>query len=390
MWLRLAFEMSVISLAAMEKDEWHGMHRKTVHDRIQLLRERVGLRAEHVDMLERSMREFEGVQALSENVIGMCALPLSIAPHFVINGKCYVVPMVTEEKTVVAAASYGALLARAGGGFTARAPEPVASGQLVFTHVPDIVQAQTIIVQHKNDLVAHAQKVLGSMIARGGGMVDLTVHVVNTFRGDMLVVELFVNTCDAMGANVVTRVAEHLAPKIACLTGGTALMGVVNNVCVQRVVRARAVWPRAVLGDVCIARIVDAYACACADAGRCATHNKGIMNGIDAVALATGNDFRALEAGAHVYAALGHAYQPLTRYTINEAGDLVGEIEVPLVVGTVGGAIARHPCTTIALEILQVHSATELAQVMACVGLAQNLAALRALVSEGISHAFKY
>lgn len=385
-WLSLF--LMVPLLAANDGDVWHGVYRKTASERLALLREHAGLSCEHALVLEQSLHGHIVEQSLSENVVGMYALPLSIALHFIINGKSYVVPMVTEEKTVVAAASYGALLAQHGGGFTAHASASLARGHMVFARVPDTTRAQAIIVQHKDDLMMQAQDVFPAMIARGGGVVDLTTYVVQTFRGDMLIVEIVVNTCDAMGANIVTRVAEYLSGKIACLIGATTLMAIVNNVCAQRIVYARAVWPRAVLGDACIARIMDAYAFACADQGRCATHNKGIMNGIDAVALATGNDFRAIEAGAHAYAS-ANGCCPLTHYAVNEGGDLVGEIELPLAVGTVGGAVSRHPCAAIALELLHVHSATELAQTMACVGLAQNFAALRALVCEGIMHAGK-
>jgi len=308
------------------QEPWAGFYKKSVDERLQLVQDYGGVTSEQISSLKRSLVGREFLEKLRENVIGAYTLPLSMAPNFVINGKVYLVPMVTEEQTVVAAASLGAKLAGISGGFTASVTPPVALGQIVLIHVPDIEHVQKLIRNNVQNLTAQAQQFLSGMYARGGGLVALQARKIETARGAMLIVEVQVNTCDAMGANIVTRVAELLAPGLARLTGGTVLMGIVNNLAVSRIARARAIWPRAVLGDVCIERILDAYACACADMARGVTHNKGIMNGIDAVALATGNDFRALEAGAHGYAAREQFYQPLTHYYTNKQGDLGGGI----------------------------------------------------------------
>lgn len=386
--LALAVLVVAPSIFCSDCSRWHGFYRKSIDERMQLVRDQSALHDEQIEQLCKSLNGCAFIAGLGENTLAAYALPFSIAPYFIVNGISYTVPMVTEEKTVVAAASLGAKLARTSGGFTAHVCAPIAISQIVLTHVPDMNRAQQLIVDHKSELLAYAQDFFIGMQKRGGGLTDLSTRVVQTARGGMLSVDLQVNTCDAMGANSATRIAQYLAPKIARLTGGTVLMGIISNLAIKRIAYARAVWQRAVLGDACIQRILDAYALACADPFRCVTHNKGIMNGIDAVALATGNDFRALEAGAHAYAAFGHPYQPLTRYYTNEQGDLVGEIELPLAVGIVGGTIGRHPMAQLAIRLLQIKTSDELACVMASVGLAQNFAALRALVGEGITHAF--
>jgi len=366
---------------------WAVFYKKSLDERLGIVQEHSQLTAEQVNRLKQSLHDNPYLLKFSENVIGIYALPLGIASHFIINGKEYIVPMVTEERTVVAAASYGAKLAQAGGGFTAQVLLVKTVGQIVLTHVPTIERARLVVTEHASELVQYARTLAPDMCARGGGPFDLHARIINTQRGAQLIVELYVNTCDAMGANVVTRLVEQLSPTLVRLTGGTMLMAIVDNQATGRIVRARAVWLRSILGGDTIERILDAHACACAGMARCVTHNKGIMNGIDAVALATGNDTRALEAGAHAFAVRNNTYQPLTRYYTNETGDLVGEIELPLAVGIVGGATC-HPTAQLARQLLQIQLADELACVMASVGLAQNFAALRALVQEGIAHAF--
>jgi hydroxymethylglutaryl-CoA reductase len=253
-------------------------------------------------------------------------------------------------------------------------------GQIQFVNVKNIRAARRKILKNKKQLLAVANAQDSLIVKLGGGARDIEVR----FVGKMLVIHLIVNVKDAMGANLVNTMAEAVTPYIKKLVGGAARLRIISNLATMRMVRAKAVWKKSVLGGAAINSIIDAYEFARLDPYRCATHNKGVMNGVDAVAIATGNDFRALEAGAHAFAALDGGYAPLTRYYKNKRGDLVGEIELPIAAGTVGGITHSHPVAQVALKILDVKSAQELAQVMACVGLANNFAALRAMVVEGI------
>lgn len=320
-----------------------------------------------------------------ENVIGGFTLPLGIATNFKINGRDYLIPMALEEPSVVAAASNAAKMARARGGFSASATEPRMIGQIQLVDVPDPEAAKREIIDGKEEILGLANQQDPVLVKLGGGAKDLEARIVETRIGKMVVVHLVVDCRDAMGANAVNTMAEAVAPLLESMSRGRAVLRIISNLAVHRLARAKAVFAREALGgEEAVDAILEAFALAEADRYRCSTHNKGIMNGVVAVAIATGNDTRALEAGAHSYAALNGDYKPLTRYYKDDQGDLVGEIEIPAAVGVIGGATAVHPAARANLKILGVKTASELAMVMASVGLAQNLAALRALATEGI------
>ncbi|MEM2963161.1 MAG: hydroxymethylglutaryl-CoA reductase, degradative, partial [Candidatus Anstonellales archaeon] len=295
----------------------------------------------------------------------------------------YLIPMAIEEPSVVAAASNGAKLARSGGGFRAECSSSVMVGQIQIVKLDDAKRAIEAVRKNSGKILELARKNDG-MTKYGGGVRELRYRLIETRRGDMLIIELLVDVCDAMGANSVNSLLESISPEIEKITGGKVRLRILSNLAVYRTAKARAVWKREEIGEDAIEGILDAYEFAANDVYRCATHNKGIMNGIDAVVIATGNDFRAIEAGAHSFASLSGGYRPLTRYWKNSEGDLEGEIEIPVAVGTVGGATKVHPVARVALKILGVKSAKELGCVLAAVGLAQNFAALRALSTEGI------
>ena len=321
-----------------------------------------------------------------ENVVGTFPFPLGLATNFLINNKEYLVPMALEEPSVVAAASNAARMTRQTGGFSSSATDPVMIGQIQITDIPDLQAAQKTIEKNRDNLlkVANAQDPI--LVKFGGGARELQVRQLDTIMGPMLVVHLLVDTRDAMGANAINTMCEALAPLIEDLTKGRVYLRILSNLAVYRLARAEAIFPAKDLGGAQgVEGIMKAYAFAQADPYRCATHNKGIMNGIDAVLLATGQDFRAVEAGAHTYAATREGgYQSLTHYSRTPEGDLHGTIELPLAVGLVGGATRTHPIARLCVKILGVKTANELAEIIVCVGLAQNLAALRALSQEGI------
>lgn len=328
---------------------------------------------------------------LIENVIGIFSLPLGVAVNFIVNQREVLVPMVIEEPSVVAGASHMAKLARAGGGFTARTTEPEMIAQIQILDVPDIQAASQQLLQHKDELLAKADQVDQVISHLGGGARDLEIRTLpDTPVGSMLVVHLIYDTRDAMGANVVNSVAETLAPTIENLTGGRAHLRILSNLADRRLAYAQCRIPAKELafdqfsGDQVRDGIIEAWAFAAADSYRAATHNKGIMNGVDAVLIATGNDWRAVEAGAHAYAARDGGYTSLSRWRATNQGALEGILEMPLAVGTVGGATRVHPGAKACLRLMGVSNARELAEVVVSVGLAQNLAALRALATEGI------
>jgi hydroxymethylglutaryl-CoA reductase len=368
----------------------YGFYKKSHDQRLKILKEFASLSDQDYALLKKfEAIDFETADRMVENVISVMPVPLGVAPHFLINGKNYFVPMAIEESSVIAAASYAAKLARPAGGFHVTSSKPIMIGQIQLKNICDGKKAIEAIEREKSVLIEKANRADPVLIDVGGGVCDIEIRFFQTRRGSMLVVHLLVNVCDAMGANIVNRMAESITPYLEKLTGGTAGVRIVSNLSVHRMVQARAVWQKSILGcDVIgnkiINGVLDAYELACVDPFRCATHNKGIMNGVDAVAIATGNDFRAIEAGVHAFAAFD-GYKPLTHYYKDDNGDLVGELKIPLAVGIVGGITQSHPVAKICLKILGISSASELAQVMGAVGLAQNFAALRALVSEGIS-----
>ncbi|MBI4360984.1 hydroxymethylglutaryl-CoA reductase, degradative [Candidatus Micrarchaeota archaeon] len=327
-----------------------------------------------------------------ENVVGAYPLPLGIADHFKVNGKERLVPMVVEEPSVVAAASHAAKLCLPKG-FTASTTQPIMIGQIQLVHVPDFRKAQAAVKKHKGELLETANEKDPVMVSRGGGAVDLESRVIKTSRGDMLILHLLVNVQDAMGANAVNTMCEAISPKIEQITGAKARLRILSNLAVHRTAKAHATWTKEALaestkgafnGEAIVEAMLDAYAFAANDAYRACTANKGIFNGMDAVVLATGNDWRAMEAGGHVYAMKTGQYTTLTRYWKTKDGDLTGEIELPMAVGVVGGATRTHPMAKTNLKILGVSSAKELGEILASVGLAQNFAAMRALATTGI------
>lgn len=373
-----------------------GFYRRSVAERRAFVREWAGLSEEEARVYEFPPGVDPGVlDRMIENVIGVMPLPLGIATNFRINGKEYLVPMAIEEPSVVAAASNAAKVARAGGGFTTQSTAPVMIGQVQILNVPDPAAARLRILEHRDELLAAANAKDPVLVKFGGGAKDLEVRLVSSARGPMVVVHLLVDARDAGGMNAVNTMCEALAPEFARLTGGRVVLRIISNLAVHRLARARAVFPADQLkteratGPEVVDAILDAYAFALADPYRCATHNKGIMNGISSVVIATGNDFRAIESGAHTYAAwtasgTPSVVRPLTTYEKDKDGNLVGTIEFPAPVGLIGGATAVHPTAKANVKVLGVKSARELGEVLASVGLAQNFAALRALATEGI------
>lgn len=327
---------------------------------------------------------------LIENVVGLFSLPLAVAPNFLINGREYLMPLVIEEPSVVAAMANAARMARAGGGFTTGSTEPVMIGQVQILDIPDPDAAASRILAHKNELLADLADLHPTIRQRGGGPRDLQVRRLDhPDTGPMLVVHLLYDTRDAMGANAVNTAAERLAPALAALSGGRVLLRILSNLSDERRAWATCRIPVNVFDDEgfagaeVAAGIAAATALAEVDPYRAATHNKGIFNGIDAVALATGQDWRAIEAGGHAWAARDGRYRSLSAWRV-EDGHLVGRLEMPLAVGVVGGMTRHHPTARVALKLLGSPDARTLAELMVAAGLAQNLAALRALAAEGI------
>lgn len=327
---------------------------------------------------------------LIENVIGRYALPFGVAANFIVNGREMVIPMVVEEPSIVAACSFAAKLARPAG-FTATADRPIMIGQIQVLDVPDPQGAETNLLNAKVELLAQANDLHKTIVQLGGGAQEIEIrHLPDTPVGPMLIVHILLDTRDAMGANAINTTCEALAPRIEELTGGRVNLRILSNLADKRLARARAVWTKEALttdsykGEAVVKGIMEAWAFAAADPYRAATHNKGVLNGIDAVAVATGNDWRGIEAGAHAYAARNGRYTSLTTFSTDKDGNLVGEIELPLAVGVVGGTTRSHPGAQVALKILNVTAAADLAHIMAAVGLAQNFAAIRALATDGI------
>jgi len=366
--------------------EISGFYKLSIDERLRLVKEFADLTDDEVNMLKApSSLSLDLADRMIENVIGIFPMPLAIAVNFLINGRDYMIPMVIEETSVVAAASYGAKMTRSKGGIFTSSTEPIMIGQIQAVRIKDPHRARMAILESKEEILKKANEQDPLLVSVGGGAKDLRVKVIDTIRGPMVITELLVDCRDAMGANAVNTMCEAVAPLIERITGGKVFLRIVSNLATERLARAWTVVDKnAVGGEEVVDGIIEAYAFAAADPYRAATHNKGILNGVIAVALATCNDHRAIEAGAHAYAARTGRYLPLSVWEKNEDGDLVGSIEMPMAVGIIGGATRVHPIAKIALKILGVKSARELAEVMAAVGLAQNLAALRALAHEGI------
>ena len=337
----------------------------------------------HALDLDNSLRDM--FNHMIENVVGIYPMGLGIATNFVVNGKEVLVPMATEEASVVAAASNAARMARKYGGFTALSTAPEMIAQIQVEDVIDPYNARIKILQHRDELISFANSKDPLLVKLGGGARDVQVRILDGFSGKILVIHLIVNCLDAMGANAVNTMAETLSPRIQEITGGRVFLRILTNLADRRLVRVRATFDKEDLGgsDV-VDGIIKAWGFAAVDPYRAATHRKGIMNGISAVALATGNDTRAIEAGVHSYAFTTGDKLAITFYEKDSDGNLVGTIEVPMPVGTVGGATRIHPTAQFSLKLMGIERATELGEIIASVGLAQNLAALRALASEGI------
>ncbi|RLG03082.1 MAG: hydroxymethylglutaryl-CoA reductase, degradative, partial [Thaumarchaeota archaeon] len=363
-----------------------GFYKLTPEERLKKVAEFADLTQEEQDLLRRFGALDERIaNRMIENVIGVFQLPLGIAVNFLINGKDYMIPMVIEEPSVVAAASNAARMTRAGGGVYTQSTESLMIGQIQLVGVKDPYGARLEVLRNRDEILELANECDPVLVKLGGGAKDLEARVIETRLGPMLIVHLIVDVKDAMGANAVNTMAEAVAPKLASITGGRFRLRIISNLADRRLVRAwTRIPPEAVGGREVAEGIVEAWAFADADPYRAATHNKGIMNGVDAVVIATGNDWRAVEAGAHAYACRLGRYKPLSTWELDEKGNLVGTLEMPLAVGIVGGATRTNPLARISLKILGVKSARELAEIIGAVGLVQNLAALRALAAEGI------
>ncbi len=368
-----------------------GFYQKSLQERLDIIANWADLNAAEKATLAGNGLDPRQADLMIENTLGTFSLPLGLAVNFLIDGKDYLIPMAVEEPSVVAAASHAAKLFRAGGGFHTEATDPVMIGQIQILDIPDMDAAVAAIEANKQDLMEKADHCDPVIIRFGGGARDIVIRPLpETSVGPMLILHLLFDTRDAMGANAVNTAVETLAPIVADLTGGRTSLRILSNLADRRVVKAWGIVPAGVLDShgipgAEVARLIEeANAFAVADPYRAATHNKGIMNGIDPVVIATGNDWRAIEAGAHAFAARNGRYQALTDWHVDENGDLFGAITLPMAVGLVGGATKVHPTAKTAIKILGVQTASELARVMAAVGLAQNLGAIKALSTVGI------
>ena len=363
-----------------------GFYKLSPKERLKIIADFSGLTNEEVSLLQNTGSLPESVaNNMIENVVGVMPMPMGVAVNFKINDKDYLIPMAVEEASVVAAASNAAKMARIKGGFFSSNTGPVMRAQIQLVDVDDPHSARLKLFEARNQIIKMANEKDPVLVSLGGGMIDLEVHLIPSPEGNMVVAHLIVDTRDAMGANAVNTMAEAIAPYMEKLTGGKVYLRILSNLADKRLARVRTEIDKEALGgEEIVDGIVWAYTFAEADPYRAATHNKGIMNGIIPVVIATGNDSRAIESGAHAYAARKGHYGSLTQWGKNKVGNLVGSIEVPMAVGLVGGATKVHPIAKIAVKILGVKSAVELGEVIAAVGLAQTLTALKALATEGI------
>jgi hydroxymethylglutaryl-CoA reductase len=363
-----------------------GFYKKPVDERIAIVAKRCGLTGEEVAIIKSGGGlNIDAADHMTENVIGSIAYPFSVAVNFRVNGKDYLVPMAGEEPSVVAAASNMARIMRNDDGIIAFSTDPVMIGQIQILKVPDMKAAIEVLDENKERLIETANELDPVLVKFGGGAKNIELRPIETEIGPMLIVHILVDCRDAMGANAVNTMAEALAPIIAELTGGRSLLRIISNLADRRLVTVKGKIKADDIGGVeAVDNIVAAWAFADADPYRAATHNKGIMNGISAVALAFAQDHRAIEAGAHSYSVRDGQYRSMSRWSKDSNGDLVGEMTLPMAVGLIGGATRSHPMAQVARKILGVDKAVDLGKVMCAVGLAQNLGALRALTQEGI------
>ncbi len=363
-----------------------GFYKLSMEERQKLLSSLTNLDQNDMKIL-KELGYFSATQidTLIENVVGSYQLPFGLALNFKINNKDYIIPMVIEEPSVVAAASNAARMARKHGGFHSEEVKSIMISQIQITQLKDIEESKKVLQKNKEKLLKIANEQDPMLNELGGGARDIEIREINTNKGKMIILHLLVDVLDAMGANVVNTMAEAISPIIEDISRGRVYLRIVSNLATHRLAKSSATFDKEMLGgDEVVEGILNAYEFAAADPYRATTHNKGIMNGIVALTLATGNDTRAIEAGSHAYASLSGQYSPLTKFKVDSDGNLVGEIELPLALGIIGGMTKIHPMARIALKILNVKSAGELSQVGAALGLAQNVAALRALASEGI------
>jgi len=363
-----------------------GFYKLSIEERQKILSKLFNLNQNEIEILN-NLGYFTPTQidTLIENVVGSYQLPFGLAFNFKINNRDFIIPMVIEEPSVVAAASNAAKMARKHGGFHSENVQSVMIAQIQVTQLEDIEIAKEYLGKNKERLLKIANEQDPLLNKLGGGAQDIEIREIQTKKGKMIILHLLVNVLDAMGANVVNTMAESISPYVEEISGGKVYLRIVSNLATHRLARSKATFDKEMLGGQEIVEgILNAYEFAVADPYRATTHNKGIMNGIVALTLATGNDTRAIESGAHAFASLSGQYSPLTKFELDSNGNLVGEIEVPLALGIIGGMTRLHPMARLALKILNVKNANELSQVAAALGLAQNVAALRALASEGI------
>jgi hydroxymethylglutaryl-CoA reductase len=369
-----------------------GFYNLSLPERQQALRRAGNLNNEDLEALSgEHCLEIAQADHMIENVVGQFALPLGIALNFVVNGREVLIPMVVEEPSIVAGASFMAKLARPAGGFIARCTPPEMIGQVQILELDDLPKARTAILEQKEALLAEIAEIDPVLKRLGGGPRDLEVRLIEESQiGPFLVAHLIYDVRDAMGANAINTAVERIAPRLEALTGGRAHLRILSNLADRRLAKAECtiLLSELAFGEYKAEEVRDgiiaAWAFADADPYRAATHNKGIMNGVDPIVIATGNDWRAIEAGAHAYAARGGRYTSLSTWGSDAHGNLVGSLEMPMAVGIVGGATKVHPGARVALKLMNVNSASDLAEIIVSVGLAQNLAALRALATEGI------
>jgi hydroxymethylglutaryl-CoA reductase len=368
-----------------------GFYNLTIEERLTQAAAAAGLQPEDLAAWNTGGVRPETANHMVENVIGVHALPLGLGLNFQINGRDVLVPMVIEEPSVVAGASFMAKLARAGGGFQTTSTNPLMIGQMQVINITNLQEATFKLYEHKAELLAAADEIDPILKKFGGGARDLEVRMFpDSPIGGFLVIHLIYDVRDAMGANAVNTACERLAPQVEAITGGKVHLRILSNLADRRLSRARCCIPVSELafdnfaGEQVRDGIIAAYAFAAVDPYRAATHNKGIMNGVDAVVIATGNDWRAIEAGAHAYAARSGRYTSLSTWGKDVQGNLVGTLEMPMAVGIIGGATRVHPAAGAAIKLMGIKTASELAEIIVAVGLAQNMAALRALATEGI------
>jgi hydroxymethylglutaryl-CoA reductase len=364
-----------------------GLHKMTIEERIEAVKAFADLSSDEAALLGRcSVLDLNTADRMIENVIGTFEIPLGVVPNMVVNSREVLVPLAVEESSVIAALANAAKMVRSGGGFFTSSSDPIMIAQIQTVDIADPFAAKVKILERREEIISKANEQDPILVKLGGGCRDIEVRVVDTVKGPMVITHILVDTRDAMGANAVNTMAEALAPSIEEWTGGKVFLRILSNLADRRIARARCLVKKEAIspGPEVIDGIINAWAFADADPYRAATNNKGIMNGISSLVLATGNDYRAIEAGAHAYAAHTGKYRALAQWEKDSEGNLVGSLELPLAMGLVGGATAIHPMAKLIVKVLGVKTATELAEITAAVGLGQNLSALRALSSEGI------